>query len=146
MGRVTTRAESRETVSAHQSAVYSGRVSPRFSVFSGGAMRGSVVPESWEILDTARNSVAMFGSWRECAMALASLRHGRMTPHIVYGIVEGRRHALSAIGPFGARGAMLDKDDINNWPQPSLALGELPLGKFSKAHGVFAAVRVWSAP
>jgi hypothetical protein len=115
-------------------------------MFSGGAMRGSVVPESWEILDTARNSVTMFGTWRECANALALLRHGRRSPHIVYGIVDGRRHAFSAVGPFGARGALLDNDDMNNWPQPSLALGELPLGKFSKARNVFAAVRVWSAP
>ncbi len=145
MGRVTTRSESREQVSSHQTAVYGGRVTPRFSVFYDGRL-SFLAPESWEILDTARNSVTMFGSWRECAMALASLRHGRMTPHIVYGIVDGRRHAFSAIGPFGARGAMIDKDDMNNWSQPSLALGELPLGKFSKARNVFAAVRVWSAP
>ena len=146
MSYVTTRSESRQTVSAHQSSVYSGRVSPRFSVFSGGTMRGSIVPESWEILDTVRNSVTMFGTWRECAMALAFLRHDRRNPHIVYGIIDGQRKAFSAVGSFGARGAMLDKDDMNNTSQPSLALGELPLGKFSKARGVFAAVRVWSAP
>jgi hypothetical protein len=146
MSYVTTRAESRETVSAKLSAVYSGRVSPQFMVFSVGKWVGSVVPESWEILDTAKNSVTMFGTWRECATALALLRYDRRNPHIVYGIIDGQRKAFSAVGPFGARGARLDKDDMNNFAQPSLALGELPLGKFSKARGVFAAVRVWSAP
>ena len=57
--------------------------------------------------------------------------------------IEKGRAAMMHVAPLTA---MLDKDEMNNWPQPSLALGELPLGKFSKARGVFAAVRVWSAP
>jgi hypothetical protein len=105
----------------------------------------------WEVFSAKTGAVTSFVAWKDAAMAWTNMRILEpQTGGAVYAVLTtGERLAVEARGRVALgvpemnlrAGTFLNDHEFWGKPSPSLQIGEVPGGRYSKRTGVFAAVR-----